>query len=138
MFNRLAGFAPHILGITRILTGVMLFTHGAQKLLGAFGGPGPGLPAPVLWIAGSIELGCGALLAIGLFTRQAAFLTSGFMAAAYFSTHAPQGFWPIQNGGELAIAFSWISLYLCAQGPGAWALDDVRMPHASSRQPAAA
>src|ERR671910_925303 len=80
----------------------------------------------ILGIAGSIELFGGALMAIGLFSRVAAFLMSGLMAFAYFMAHAPQGFWPILNGGELAIAYSWLSLYLAAQGPGAWALDNLR------------
>ena len=125
MFDRLSAYAPAILGITRLLTGVLLSSHGAQKLLGAFGGAPPGAPAGILWIAGGIELGGGALLAVGLFTRPAAFLMSGLMAAAYFIGHAPRGFWPILNGGALAIAYSWISLYLAAQGPGAMALDNI-------------
>jgi putative oxidoreductase len=126
MFNRLQRFSPTILGITRLLFGVMLVLHGAQKLLGAFGGPPAGAPVPVLWIAGSIELVGGGLIAVGLFARSAAFLVSGLMAFAYFMAHAPHGFWPIANGGELAIAYCWIALYVAAQGPGAWALDNLR------------
>jgi putative oxidoreductase len=94
------------------------------ELLGAFGGTGD--PAFVVWGAGPIELLGGALMAAGLFTRIASFLTSGLMAAAYFIAHAPQGFWPILNGGELAITFCWLSLYLAAHGPGAWAVDNLR------------
>src|SRR5688572_19777902 len=120
MFNRLQTFAPHILGLTRILIGILLVCHGAQKLLGAFGGTPPGAPAAIIWIAGTIELVGGALMAAGLFTRPAAFLMSGLMAFAYFMGHAPKGFWPILNGGELAIAYCWLSLYLAARGPGAW------------------
>jgi putative oxidoreductase len=119
----LARFAPHILGATRILSGVLFASHGAQKLLGAFGGAPAGVPPAILWIAGTIELVGGALLVLGLFTRPAAFLSSGLMAFAYFMAHAPQGFWPIQNHGELAILYSWLFLYLAAQGPGAWAID---------------
>jgi putative oxidoreductase len=126
MFKRLEHFAPHILGITRILVGILLACHGAQKILGAFGGTPAGAPAAIIWTAGSIELFGGGLMAIGLFSRGTAFLMSGLMAAAYFMGHAPQGFWPILNGGELAIAYSWLSLYLAAQGPGAWALDNLR------------
>lgn len=126
MFNRLERLAPHILGITRILVGTLLACHGAQKVLGAFGGVPPGTPAAIAWIAGSIELIGGILLAIGLFARLAAFLMSGLMAAAYFMAHAPQGFWPLLNGGELAIAYSWLSLYIAAAGPGAWAIDHLR------------
>lgn len=126
MFERLERRAPQVLGATRILFGIMLLCHGAQKLLGAFGGVPAGTPAPIVWIAGGIELVGGALIAGGLLTRVAAFLMSGLMAAAYFMAHAPNGFWPILNGGELAIVYSWLSLYLAAQGPGAWALDNLR------------
>jgi putative oxidoreductase len=139
MFKRLEKFAPHILGATRILVGMLLVCHGAQKVLGAFGGVPAGTPAAILWIAGSIELFGGALMAIGLFSRVAAFLMSGLMAFAYFMAHAPQGFWPILNGGELAIAYSWLSLYLAAQGPGAWALDNLRAArNEGARAPSAA
>lgn len=126
MFDRLKGLAPQILGITRLLVGALLACHGAQKVLGIFGGVPEGAPAFVVWIAGPIELVGGALMAVGLFSRGAAFLMSGLMAFAYFLGHAPQGFWPILNGGELAIAYSWLSLYFAAHGPGAWALDNAR------------
>jgi len=115
MFRRLERFAPQILGATRILVGTLLVCHGAQKLLGIFGGVPKDAPAAIVWIAGGIEL-----------TRAASFLMSGLMAFAYFIGHAPRGFWPILNGGELAIAYCWISLYIAAQGPGAWALENLR------------
>lgn len=123
MSAKLETFAPHILGLTRVLFGVMLASHGAQKVLGAFGGVPEGTPATIVWVAGSIELLGGALIALGLFTRPAAFLNSGLLAVAYFMAHAPKGFWPIENGGELAIIYSWFSLYLVARGPGAFALE---------------
>lgn len=126
MFRGLSRFAPRVLGVTRILAGVLLASHGAQKLLGAFGGIPEGVPGFIVWTAGPIELVGGALLAIGYFTRPTAFLTSGLMAFAYVLGHAGKGFWPILNGGELAIVYSWLSLYLAAQGPGAWALDNRR------------
>lgn len=126
MFEKLERRAPQVLGATRILFGIMLFCHGAQKVLGAFGGVPAGTPALIVWIAGGLELVGGALIAGGLLTRVAAFVMSGLMAAAYFMAHAPNGFWPILNGGELAIVYSWLSLYLAAQGPGAWALDNLR------------
>jgi putative oxidoreductase len=119
-------FAPEILGTTRILVGVLLACHGAQKVFGTFGGPPAGTPAFVVWVAGVIELVGGALLAAGLVARGTAFLMSGLMAFAYFVGHAGRGFWPIQNGGELAIAYCWLTLYLAAHGPGAWALDNLR------------
>jgi putative oxidoreductase len=138
MFNRLQRFAPEILGGTRLLIGVLLMCHGAQKLLGAFGGVPPGVPAFIVWIAGTIELVGGVLMALGLFTRPTAFLMSGLMAFAYFMAHAPHGFWPILNGGELAIAYCWLSLYLAAKGPGAWGLDNLRLVSADAVAPTAA
>jgi len=126
MFKRLETFAPQILGATRVLFGILLLCHGAQKVLGAFGGIPAGVPPLIVWVAGPIELAGGILIALGLLARGAAFLVSGLMAFAYFMAHAPKGFWPIQNGGELAIAYCWLSLYLAAHGPGAWALDRLR------------
>ena len=127
MLKKLETFAPEILGASRILVGILLACHGAQKVLGAFGGTPAGAPAAIVWTAGPIELVGGALMALGLFSRQVSFLMSGLMAVAYFMAHAPRGFWPILNGGELAIVYCWVSLYLVARGPGAWALDNQRI-----------
>jgi putative oxidoreductase len=91
------------------------------------------VPAFIVWVAGPIELVGGALIALGLFARPTAFLLSGLMAAAYFMGHAPKGFWPTVNGGELAIIYSWIALYLAAQGPGAWALDQLLSSEVAGR-----
>ena len=124
--NRFTSFAPQILSIFRILAGVMFACHGAQKILGAFGGMPPGTLNALTRTAGIIELVGGALIAIGLFTRPAAFLCSGLMAVAYFMGHAPQGFWPKLNQGEPAIMYCWLFLYLAAAGPGAWSLDGLR------------
>jgi putative oxidoreductase len=126
LFPSLAPLAPQILGNARIGIGTLMACHGAQKVFGAFGGPPAGAPAWVVWTAGPIELIAGSLLAVGLGSRGAAFLLSGLMAFAYFLGHAGRGFWPILNGGELAIAYCWVTLYLAAQGPGAWALDNLR------------
>ena len=126
MFHRLARFAPHILGITRILYGVMMASHGAQKLFGTFGAMPPGVPPFIQYGAGGIEFFGGILLALGLFTRPVAFLMSGLMAAAYFIGHAKNGFFPKQNGGELAVIYCWVALYFAAAGPGAFALDNLR------------
>lgn len=126
LFDKLGAQAPRILGIFRILAGTMFACHGAQKILGAFGG----IPAEHLNLmtrtAGIIELVGGALIAVGLFTRPAAFLASGLMAFAYFIGHAGQGFFPKVNQGELAVLYCWIFLYIAAQGPGAWSLDGLR------------
>jgi len=125
VIDRFRAQAPRILGATRFLAGVMFACHGAQKLFNAFGGIPPGVPKALIWSAGPIELIGGILIAIGLLTRSSAFLCSGLMAFAYFIGHAPNGFWPAANGGELAIFYCWFFLYLAAQGPGAWAVDNL-------------
>jgi putative oxidoreductase len=129
--NRWSALAPKILGIARIIAGLMFFTHGAQKVLGWFGGMPPGVPFWIRGIGGTIELVGGLLIALGLFTRPVAFLCSGMMAVAYFHGHAmpAQGidfFLPKQNKGELAVMYCWFFLYLSAAGPGAFALDNLR------------
>jgi len=77
----------------------------------------------MLVVAAVIEVGGGALIALGLFTRLAAFIAAGEMAVAYFMAHAPRGFWPALNMGEGAILFCFIFLFLAAAGPGAWSVD---------------
>ena len=126
LFDKLGAQAPRILAILRILSGIMFACHGAQKILGAFGGMPPGTLNALTRTAGIIELVGGALIAIGLFTRPAAFLASGLMAVAYFMGHASQGFFPKVNQGELAVLYCWLFLYIAAQGPGAWSLDGLR------------
>jgi putative oxidoreductase len=135
--QRLSRFAPQVLGVTRVVVGISLASHGAQKLLGVFGGIPEGVPGFIVWVAGPIELVGGVLLAAGLFTRPTAFLTSGLMAFAYFLGHAGRGFWPIVNGGELAVVYSWLSLYFAAHGPGAWALDGWRADRAAAARQSA-
>ncbi|HYR27593.1 MAG TPA: DoxX family protein, partial [Thermoanaerobaculia bacterium] len=95
----------------------MFACHGAQKVLGAFGGMPPEAPKWIVWTAGPAELIGGALIAIGLFTRPVAFVCSGLMAVAYFYGHARGGLLPKVNGGELAVIYCWLFLYLSAQGP---------------------
>ena len=126
MFGFLSKNSEYIFAITRILIGLNFVTHGAQKLLGAFGGAPAEMPVPLLYPAGAIELVAGALIAVGLFTTWAAFVSSGLMAAGYVLAHATQGFFPILNRGELAIAYCWFFLYLAARGPGAWSVDGAR------------
>lgn len=131
VIDRFTAQAPRILGILRILSGVMFASHGAQKLLGAFGGLPPGQPMPwyVPGLAGPIELFGGILIALGLLTRPVAFLASGLMAVAYFMGHAfgtgTFSFWPKVNQGELAVLYCWVFLYFAAAGPGAWAIDNL-------------
>lgn len=123
MERQLGRFAPQIHAITRILAGIMFACHGAQKLFGAFGGVPGEMPAPLLYTGGVIEFFGGLAIAAGLYTSWAAFLASGMMAAAYFMAHAPQGFWPIVNRGELAILYCWLFLGLAATGGGIWSAD---------------
>lgn len=123
-----AWLAPVALAALRIVAGLMFMQHGAQKLLGQFGGFGgtPGATAPIasqMGLAGMLELLGGGLLVIGLLTRPVALLLSGMMAVAYFQSHFPQGFWPIVNRGELAALYCFVFLVLAAVGPGALSVD---------------
>ena len=104
-------------GLFRIVAGFLFMCHGLDKMFGTFGGQMP--PSGSLaWVAGVIELTCGFLIMIGLFTSWAAFLASGTMAVAYFMAHQPQGTWPIQNQGELAALYAFVFLYIAARGAG--------------------
>lgn len=114
-----------VLSLLRIMAALLFMEHGLMKLL-HFPGPQPGVPDPLpmlLLCAAVIEVIGGLLLAIGLFSRVAAFICSGQMAVAYFIAHAPQGFWPGLNGGDAAILFCFIFLYIAVAGPGAWSAD---------------
>ena len=123
-----AAWAPRLLSILRIMAGLLLMQHGTAKLL----------KFPVIQqmvnidltslpgIAGFLELIGGILLVIGLFTRPVAFILSGMTAVAYFVAHAPRGFYPILNGGELAALYCFAFLYLAAAGPGPWSIDAAR------------
>lgn len=120
-----ATWTPRVLSILRIVTGFLFIAHGAQKLFG-FLAP-PGMPGPALysqmWFGGVIEFFGGLLLLLGLFTRPVAFILSGTMAVAYFQMHAPGGFWPLQNKGELAALYSFVFLFLAVAGGGEWSVD---------------
>jgi putative oxidoreductase len=121
-----ASFSGALLSVLRITTGLLFLAHGSAKLLGFpvtqhFAG-GVQLFS-FTGLTGSLELVGGALITIGLFTRLTAFILSGMMAVAYFMAHAPQGFHPINNGGELAILFCFIFLYIAAAGAGPWSVD---------------
>lgn len=123
----LTQWQPRLLSLLRIVTGFLFMQHGGQKILG-FPAPqrGPFELLSMTGVAGVLELVGGALIVIGLFTRPVAFVLSGLMAFAYFIAHAPQAFWPILNGGELAIMFCFVFLYLAAAGGGAWSADQLR------------
>jgi putative oxidoreductase len=118
-------WAPRALSVLRIITGFLLMPHGSQKLLGFPAVPGMQQPPlmSLLGLAGVLELFGGALILVGLFTRPVAFVLSGFAAVAYFMVHAPQGFLPILNRGELAVLYCFVFLYLAAAGGGEWSVD---------------
>jgi putative oxidoreductase len=118
----LGGFTERIFPLLRFVAGGMFACHGAQKLFGAFGGKSE-LHDPLALTAGIIEFGAGILIAVGLFTGLAGFLASGEMAVAYFKVHAPHGFWPIVNHGELAVVYCFLFFYIAAHGAGRWSLD---------------
>jgi putative oxidoreductase len=116
--------APYVLSIVRIMVALLFLEHGLAKL---FDFPQQPTPPPELftlvWFSGAIELVGGALAAVGLFTRAAAFIMSGEMAVGYFMAHAPQSFFPLINRGDGAILYCFIFLYLFFAGPGPWSLD---------------
>lgn len=122
----LSRYAPNMLSVLRIMSGLLFLAHGTQKFLSFPGGERAGFgwtfSHPAAY-AGIIELACGLLIAIGLFTRPAAFLASGTMAAAYFIGHAPQNFWPVNNMGDAAILYCFLFLYFAFAGPGPLSLD---------------
>jgi putative oxidoreductase len=114
-----------IYALLRIVSGFLFFQHGLPKLFGGFGRPAPAELMSQMGLAGVIEVFGGAAIALGLFTSPVAFIASGEMAVAYFQAHAPRGFWPIVNGGELAALFCFVFLYFAAVGSGKWSLDGV-------------
>jgi len=116
-------YSESLYGIMRIVSGLLFACHGAQKLFGAFGGAGITHLPPLLIAAGIIEFVCGILVAIGFRAGYAAFLASGQMAVAYFMMHAPGGFWPIANKGELAVVYCFIFLYIASKGSGILSID---------------
>jgi putative oxidoreductase len=124
--NTLTPWAPRVLSVVRIVAGLIFLAHGSQKLLGF---PASDMNPPmfsIFWLAGLIELVAGALITLGLLTRPAAFIASGSMAFAYFLGHAPQSFFPVQNGGDAAILYCFFFLYLVFAGPGPWSIDAQR------------
>ena len=121
-------WAPYLLSVLRIVVAFLYIAHGTQKLLG-FPSLEPRPPVPLgslLGAAAVIETVGGLLLLLGLFTRPVAFIVAGEMAAAYFISHAPRGFWPLLNRGEPAALFCFVWLYIAAAGPGPWSLDALR------------
>ena len=124
-----SGWAPRTLSLLRIVAAALYLSHGTAKLFAIPAlMPNHATVPLVSWLglAGLIEAIGGALLLLGLFTRPVAFITAGEMAVAYFVAHAPGGFWPVVNKGELAVLYCFLWLYVCAAGPGVWSLDAIR------------
>jgi len=119
-----ASWAPRMLSVLRIVTALLFMQHGSQKLFGLPAGQGGTVSLmSLMGVAGILELVGGLLLLLGLFTRPVAFILAGEMAVAYFMVHAPQGFWPLLNQGELAALYCFVFLYLCTAGGGSWSVD---------------
>lgn len=119
-------WAPRMLSVLRIVAGLIFLAHGTDKILGFPDTGGTPDAFTLGWIAGVIELTGGTLLMLGLFTRSVAFVCSGLMAAAYFIAHAPESVFPVINGGDAAILYCFVFLYLVFAGPGPWSLDAMR------------
>ncbi len=119
-------FDSPIHALLRIIVGFLFACHGASKVLGVLGGPPPGMPPPLMWSSGLIELVGGILVMLGLFGAVAAFVCGGEMAVAYFTQHQPRALFPLQNGGELAILYCWAFLLIAVRGSGIWSVDAAR------------
>lgn len=126
MTRQLQAYAPVALALLRIITALLFMEHGTTKLLNF---PAGEMHPPVMslfGIAGVLEIVGGILILVGFWTRPVAFLLSGQMAIAYWMVHAPMSFFPVNNGGDAAILFCFVFLYLVFAGPGAFALDNKR------------
>jgi putative oxidoreductase len=129
----MSDWEPRMLSILRIMTGLLFMEHGMGKL---FGFPSAAMHPPfltLLWFAGVLECFGGALVALGLFTRVVAFLLSGEMAIAYFMAHFPKSFFPLINGGDAAVLYCFVFLYLVVAGGGEWSLERFFLLGGSSR-----
>ena len=119
----LGKYSPYLYALLRIISGLMFAMHGSQKLFGIPGNKPP-IDIPLLKVAGVIELVAGLMIALGLLAGYAAFIAGGEMAVAFFKQHfQAQAIWPILNGGELAVLYCFLFLYIASQGSGTWSLD---------------
>ena len=133
--NWLNRYAEPVYCILRIVLGLLFASHGGTKILGFPPSPyGPATNA-LGFLTGWIELSCGLLVALGLFTRVASFLASGEMAVAYFWVSASRGLFPIANGGEMAVAYCFAFFYIFFRGPGSWNLDSLRKAERAGNSP---
>ena len=123
MFDRLSVYAPQALAVLRIITALLFIEHGTQKLFG-FPVPADGPTQGLMLVAGILEVVGGLLVLVGFFTRPVSFILCGMMAVAYWMAHVPKGgFFPLSNGGDAAVLFCFIFLYLVFAGAGAWSID---------------
>ncbi|MEQ9450214.1 MAG: DoxX family protein [Pseudomonadales bacterium] len=128
MAQFMTGYTSQAYALMRIATGFLFIWHGTQKLFSFPVDAMAGMPAVITFAAGGIELIGGVLVMIGLFTRWAAFICSGTMAVAYWLAHGMNALFPIQNGGELAVLYCFVFLYIAANGSGIWSLDRKQRP----------
>ncbi|WP_295191273.1 DoxX family protein [uncultured Brevundimonas sp.] len=126
MFNQVNGWSSRALAALRIVAGLLFLAHGVIKIFGFPAGAEPGQQElmSLFGIGGVIELITGLLMILGLFTRPAAFIASGQMAVAYWMFHFPSSPYPAVNGGDAAILYCFIFLYIFTAGPGAWSMDN--------------
>lgn len=117
----LGKYSNFFYALMRIISGALFACHGAQKLFGVLGKPKA--EAGLMIAVGVIEFAGGVLITVGLFAGFAAFITSGFMAVVYFKQHSPGGYWPILNGGELAVVYCFVFLYIASRGSGILSID---------------
>jgi putative oxidoreductase len=132
---RWISWAPYLQSLLRMVAAFLFITPGMIKMFGYPMHMPPGVvitPGSMLWFAEWIEMIAGPLLFLGLFTRPVAFITSGEMAVAYFTSHAPNGFWPVMNNGQPAVFLCFIWLYFSAAGAGAWSIDAWRQRRKAS------
>ncbi len=135
--NALSKYAPHALAVLRIVTALLFIEHGTAKLfvMPSMGGASPGgggLP-PLMLIGGILEAFGGLAILVGFLTRPVAFILAGEMAVAYWMMHVPRGgFFPLTNGGDAAVLFCFVFLYLVFAGPGAWSIDGLRASRSSN------
>ena len=128
----LGPYSSQIYSIARIVIGFLYWQHGAQKIFAAFGQEQTVDLFSRLGLAGIIEFVGGGLIVLGLFTPWAAFVASGELAVAYFLAHFPRGFWPIMNGGEPAVLFCFMFLFIASRDSGVWSLDHLLWGHTAA------
>ena len=127
-FDSISRYRPQALSVLRIVTALLFIAHGTQKLFAFPAGqmPGPVEYVSLMGLAGFLEVFGGLAVLVGIFTRPVAFVLSGMMAVAYWMAHAPASLSPVNNGGDAAILFCFVFLYLVFAGPGPWSVDAAR------------